>query len=235
MRSWLDTNVLLRLATKSPPDLFERALALVEQAESGAFSLAIRPLRVAEVTYVLRSLYASTREEIRRELGIVLRLATLAVHDEENVLAALDLMVERNVDFDDTYLALWAAACGDGVASFDETTRSYRLPSSVRRVPSSSRRPGYRSKPACRYARCAIGSSHAAACGVNLRGHKRQEFVLNLLRGSASQRRSFRLQLADRTSGRSRSLVLGRFPAYWLCPVDRARPGRGLTTTRVVT
>mgnify|MGYP000291884926 CR=1 FL=1 len=120
MRYWLDTNVLLRLVTKTPPDLFERALALVEQAEFGALSLAVHPLHVAGATYVLRRLYTYTHEEIRRELGIVLRLEALAVHDEENVLAALDLMAERNVDFDDAYLALWAATCGDGVASFGD-------------------------------------------------------------------------------------------------------------------
>jgi len=120
VRYWLDTNVLLRLVTKTPPDLFERALALVEQAEFGALSLAVHPLHVAGATYVLRRLYTYTHEEIRRELGIVLRLEALAVHDEENVLAALDLMAERNVDFDDAYLALWAATCGDGVASFGD-------------------------------------------------------------------------------------------------------------------
>ncbi len=110
MRYWLDTSVLLRLVTKSPPELFERALALVEQAESGGLSLAVHPLHVAAATNVLRRLYAYTREEIRRELGIVLGLAGLAVHDEDNVLAALDLMAERNVDFDDAYLTRWAAA-----------------------------------------------------------------------------------------------------------------------------
>ncbi|MCM8750234.1 PIN domain-containing protein [Thermomicrobiaceae bacterium CFH 74404] len=120
MRYWLDTNVLLRLVTKTPPDLFERALALVAQAEFGALSLAVHPLHVAGATYLLRRLYTYTHEEIRRELGIVLRLEALAVHDEEHVLAALDLMAERNVDFDDAYLALWAATCGDGVASFDD-------------------------------------------------------------------------------------------------------------------
>lgn len=126
MRYWLDTTVLLRLVTKSPPELFERALALVERAEGGGISLAVHPLHVAEATYVLHSVYAFTREEIRRELGIVLGLEALAVYDEDNVLAALDLVAERNVDFHDAYLTCWAAARGDGVASFD---RDYgRLP-----------------------------------------------------------------------------------------------------------
>lgn len=105
--------------TKTPPALFERAVALVEEAEAGKLSLAVQPLHVAETTHVLKSLYGYSHEEVRRELGNVLRLRALQVSDEEAVMAAIDLMAERNVDFDDAYLALWAAGRGEGVVSFD--------------------------------------------------------------------------------------------------------------------
>ncbi|PZA08040.1 MULTISPECIES: PIN domain-containing protein [unclassified Meiothermus] len=74
---------------------------------------------MAEVTYVMKSLYRYSRVQIRQELGTVLRLVALEVLDEEEVLAALDLMAEQNVDFDDAYLAMWASRRGEGVASFD--------------------------------------------------------------------------------------------------------------------
>jgi predicted nucleic acid-binding protein len=120
VRYWLDTNVLLRLVTKAPEDLFQRALELVEQAEAGRFSLAVNPLHVAEATYVMKSLYRYSRVQVRQELATVLRLLALEVLDEEEVLAALDLMAEQNVDFDDAYLALWVSGRDEGVASFDQ-------------------------------------------------------------------------------------------------------------------
>ncbi len=119
MRFWVDTNVLVRLVTKSPEDLFYQALALVEEAEAGRLALAVHPIHVAEATYVLRRLYGYTREEIREDLGIVLRLRALEIYDGDRVMRALDIMASRNVDFDDAYLALWASDRGDGVVSFD--------------------------------------------------------------------------------------------------------------------
>jgi predicted nucleic acid-binding protein len=119
LRFWLDTSVLLRLVTKAPEDLFGRALALVEEAEAGRVSLAVHPLHIAEATYVLRSLYRYSREEVRDEMSVVLRLRALSVHDEGGVEGALALMAAENVDFDDAYLSVWAAGRDEGVASFD--------------------------------------------------------------------------------------------------------------------
>lgn len=106
--------------TKAPEDLFQRTLEPVEQAEAGRFTLAVNPLQVAEVTYVMKSLYCYSRVQIRQELGTVLRLLALEVLDEEEVLAALNLMAEQNVDFDDAYLALWASRRDEGVVSFGQ-------------------------------------------------------------------------------------------------------------------
>ncbi len=122
-RFWIDTNILLRLATRQPPEMFERAGRLVERAEAGEFSLRVHPMQVAEACFVLAGHYRCSRPEIRERLRTVLSLRALEVWDETNVLAALDLMADRGVDFDDAYLALWAAGGGDGVASFDRDFR----------------------------------------------------------------------------------------------------------------
>jgi predicted nucleic acid-binding protein len=120
VRLWIDTNVLLRLVTKTPDDLFRRAVRLVAEAEKDErLSLAVHPLHVAEATYVLRSLYRNTRQDVRDALGIVLRLRAMEVFDEDRVMQALDVMARQDVDFDDAYLALWARERQDGVASFD--------------------------------------------------------------------------------------------------------------------
>ncbi len=127
-RLWLDTNVLLRLATGEPVHLFERALQLVERAEAGELVLSVHPLQVAEASFVLGGYYRCSRPEVRDRLRAVLSLRALEVWDEANVQSALELMADRGVDFDDAYLAMWALAHGDGVASFDRDFK--KLPAS---------------------------------------------------------------------------------------------------------
>lgn len=127
-RYWVDTNVLLWLATGTPPDLFERALGLIERAEAGEFALAVHPMQVAEACYVLAGFYRQERSEVRRRLEAVLSLRALNVWDEANVRAALERMADRGADFADAYLSLWAAGQGDGIATFDLDFRKLPAP-----------------------------------------------------------------------------------------------------------
>lgn len=90
--------------------------------------LSVHPLQVAEACFVLAGYYRCSRSEVRDRPRTVLSLKALDVWDEENVRLALDLMADRGVDFDDAYLAMWAVARGDSVASFDRDFK--KLPAS---------------------------------------------------------------------------------------------------------
>ncbi len=115
----VDANVLLRLATRTPEDLYARARDFVKQAEEEGSRLLVHPLHVATAVYVLKGYYAYTPEAIERVLGIVLRLKAVEVLEEDLVFGALRLMAEKNVDFDDAFLALLARENGSTVASFE--------------------------------------------------------------------------------------------------------------------
>ena len=117
--AYLDANVLLRLATRVPEDLFQRALARVRLAEARGERLLVHPIHVATAVYVLKGYYQYPLEKVRQVLGVVLGLRAVSVIDEPLVLEALEVMVEKNVDFDDAYLALRAASEGAAVLSFD--------------------------------------------------------------------------------------------------------------------
>ncbi len=56
---WVDANVLLRLVTKEPNDLYQRASRLAEQAERREVTLRLSPLVVAMV-WVLRVIITDT-------------------------------------------------------------------------------------------------------------------------------------------------------------------------------
>lgn len=116
---YLDANVLLRLATRTPDDLFDRALRRIMRAEANGEQLLVHPLHVATTVYVLNGHYRYPLSEVRRVLELVLRLRVIEVLDEALVFGALALMAEHGVDFDDAYLAMRAKAGGAGIISYD--------------------------------------------------------------------------------------------------------------------
>jgi predicted nucleic acid-binding protein len=91
----------------------------MEQAEAGEFVLSVCPLKVVEAYFARAGYYWRSRAEIRGRLRAVLSLKSLDVWDEANVQSAVDLVADWRMDFNDAYLAMWAAAHGDGVASLD--------------------------------------------------------------------------------------------------------------------
>lgn len=117
---WLDANVLVRLLTDDPPDMAAQAASLVARAERGEVVLRLSPLVVAETAWVLLSYYRHPRPRVAEVLIALLRAEGIRADDSRHLIAALEAMAARNVDFVDAYLAETARAKGEGVCSFDE-------------------------------------------------------------------------------------------------------------------
>jgi len=124
----LDANVLLRLATRTPEDLYVRARDFVKQAEEEGFQLLVHPLSVATAVYVLRGYYEYPPKAIERVLGIVLRLKAVRVLEEDLAFDALRLMAEKRVDFDNAFLVLLARKENATVLSFDRDFKKLGVP-----------------------------------------------------------------------------------------------------------
>lgn len=120
---WLDANVLIRLITKEPPELFQRALRLVERAEQGEVTLRVVPMVVAEVIWVLRSFYEYPRTQIPQVLQPLVTAPGVVMEDADLVLRAVNVMAIANVDFLDAFLAETARLRGGSVVSFDRDFR----------------------------------------------------------------------------------------------------------------
>jgi predicted nucleic acid-binding protein len=117
----VDANVLLRFLTGEPKDLAERAARLMVRAERGEVLLVLSPLVVAEMVWVLKSVYCRSYEEIAEVLVPLLSAAGLEAEDRELTIEALELTRERNVDFLDAVLSLQAVRLGETVCTFDKT------------------------------------------------------------------------------------------------------------------
>ncbi|WP_423920526.1 PIN domain-containing protein [Candidatus Poriferisodalis sp.] len=116
MTAFVDTNVLVRQLTGSPPDAAAASARLLASGET----LLLPDLILAETIYVLQSFYAMPRVRVAELAQGV--LATGAVHVEDPTLLSRSIEVYEayRLSFADAYLVACAEITGIGrIASFD--------------------------------------------------------------------------------------------------------------------
>lgn len=82
----IDANVILRYLTQDPPVMAEAARKIFDEARSGKGSLAIIPMTVAEVVWVLESFYGYSKKQIAETMTQFLMCEGLEVE-------SLDLLI----------------------------------------------------------------------------------------------------------------------------------------------
>ena len=128
LRAFVDSNILVRHMTGDPPDQAARVAVFLRDAER----LLLVDLVVAEVVYVLESVYDVERERVAELVRAVLGFPAVVVQDAPLLLRALEIYEVHRIHFAEAYLAAAAETSGIGaVASFD---RSLDRVSTVQRV-----------------------------------------------------------------------------------------------------
>lgn len=117
--AWLDTNVVVRFLAKEPPAMAHRAERLLAKAQAGEIAFRLTPIVVAEIVWVLRTIYGRESREIAATLGALLRADGIVTEQRDTLLEALDLMAERRVAFPDAFIAVSARQANEPVCSFD--------------------------------------------------------------------------------------------------------------------
>jgi predicted nucleic acid-binding protein len=115
----VDANILLRLFTGKPVSQARAAHDLMMRADAGDVVLHVCPLVVAEVVWVLTSVYDQPVPAARRVLTDFLASGGLVVEEGLQVAVALRDMERLGVDFVDGYLAARATLGEMTVASCD--------------------------------------------------------------------------------------------------------------------
>jgi predicted nucleic acid-binding protein len=116
LRAFVDSNVLVRHLTGDPPDQAKRATALLRDAEE----LILVDLVVAEVVYVLGSVYVVERERVAELVRAIVGFPPVVVPDRLLLLRSLEIYEQHRIHFAESYLAACTEATGVGVvASFD--------------------------------------------------------------------------------------------------------------------
>ena len=118
MRTFVDTNILIRHLTGDPPDQAASASAFLASADE----LLLPDLVVAEVVYVLESFYEVERERVAELVRAIIGFPAVLVTDASLLLRALEVYEVHGIDFAEAYLIASAEVSGVGaVASFDRS------------------------------------------------------------------------------------------------------------------
>ena len=125
-RLLLDANVMIRFLRADHTDHFERAKALFEQAESGDLRLVLLDAVLAEVVYVLTSVYEAKRADVADTLRPFLFHGGIECPGNKVLADALGRFATNGVDFLDAYLAAQALAMEVPVSTFDKDFRKFK-------------------------------------------------------------------------------------------------------------
>jgi len=124
-RLLLDANVLIRFLRADHKAHFERARGLFEQAEQGAVRLVLLDAVLAEVVFVLTSVYDARRGDVAHALRPFLYHGGIECPGGRVLDDALGRFASKNVDFLDAYLAAQSRALDVPVSSFDRDFRKF--------------------------------------------------------------------------------------------------------------
>jgi predicted nucleic acid-binding protein len=116
---WVDTNVLIRFITRDDAEQWKHVVAAMRKAERGEIAIRVSAVVVAEVIWVLKSVYGYAPAAIAEALRGLLITDGISVEEEDVVIEALRLVQEGNA-FIDGYIAALARSRREPVFTFDE-------------------------------------------------------------------------------------------------------------------
>lgn len=117
----IDANVILRYLTNDGPDQARRAEELLKKVEAGSEEVFLPDIILADIIWILEGYYKQSRELIRDWITTILSLQGLDFSDKNVALDALDIYVDKGIDWSDAFTASQMADRGIAeIYSFDK-------------------------------------------------------------------------------------------------------------------
>lgn len=113
----IDANVILRFILNDHAEMSKRATEVIV---AGAYT---KPEVIAEVVYVLKSVYSTPKDKIKsiiRGLSDIIR-----IENADCVVHAIDIYADTSLDFVDCLLVAYHSLNNESVFSFDKKLNRY--------------------------------------------------------------------------------------------------------------
>ncbi len=103
---FLDTNIFIRFLTNDIPKKAEACEKIFKKAVEKKQTLFTTDLVIAEIVWVLESIYELQKEEIQDKVEKILNTPNLICPHKDLILSALTIYSEKNIDYIDAYNTL---------------------------------------------------------------------------------------------------------------------------------
>jgi predicted nucleic-acid-binding protein len=105
-RAYVDANVVVRLVTGDPVEMAEQAAGLFRRVDNGELEIIIDEIVVLETVWVMSSFYGFTPAQIAPLMRTFLVGRGIICDQRIELLQALTLYDDKNIDFADALLAV---------------------------------------------------------------------------------------------------------------------------------
>ena len=119
-RFLLDTNIILRFLLRDHRTLSKKAQRIFSMAEAGKIELVINHTTVAEVFWVLKTVYDVPKTELVSLLTELISFPHVKIPKKRLVLKALEILGQCNISYVDAYNLAYARGHGLGLHTFDK-------------------------------------------------------------------------------------------------------------------
>jgi len=119
VRSLPDTNILIRYLTRDDEHLYVRAKEFFDKVKEGSTRAVILESVIAECVNVLTKIYKAPKNKAAESLIDILRYKGIANLDRGELIRALTLYSERDIDIVDCILCVKASGPNTSLFSFD--------------------------------------------------------------------------------------------------------------------
>ncbi|MCS7282490.1 MAG: type II toxin-antitoxin system VapC family toxin [Anaerolineae bacterium] len=127
-RIFADTNLFLRYLTDDVSHQADAVETLLRRAATGEITLVTNSLVIAEIVWVLETVYRLPRPSIAEKVLAILNTPGLEVGEAEVLLQAIVWYTDQGVDFADAYHGAWMLAHGISVAYTFDRRHFRRIP-----------------------------------------------------------------------------------------------------------
>lgn len=126
VKVFLDTNILVRYATKDDREKFGEVLGFFESVSNGEIVPYLSSVVLLELGFVLKSVYKFDKVEIMDVINHVIKMRGVVVVDKTNLKLALEYLDKYKVKFSDCLIAS-SIPSGVKVFSYDADFKKMRL------------------------------------------------------------------------------------------------------------